>query len=87
VADKPAPPVSEREQKKKGNSGGLGGGAAWSAGPMRLDGPTGRLRKLPAQQAVKALEKDLGKRFVIRFKFQFEFESNSNSNSTQLNSK
>jgi hypothetical protein len=54
---------------------------------MRLDGPTGHLRKLPAQQAVKALEKDLGKRFVIRFKFEFEFESNSNSNSTQLNSK
>jgi hypothetical protein len=72
---------------KKENSDGLGRGAARSAGPMRLDGPTSRLRKLPAQQAVKALKKDLGKRFVIRFKFEFEFESNSNSNSTQLNSK
>jgi hypothetical protein len=38
---------------------------------MKLDGPTGRLRKLPAQQAVKALEKELGKRFVNRFKFEF----------------
>jgi hypothetical protein len=28
---------------------------------MKLDGPTGRLRKLPAQQVVKALEKDLVK--------------------------
>jgi hypothetical protein len=87
VADRAAPPVSEREHKKKENSGGLGRGAARSAGPMRLDGPTGRLRKLPAQQAVKAMEKDLGKRFAISFKFEFEFESKSNSKSTQLNSK
>jgi hypothetical protein len=26
---------------------------------MKLDGPTSRVRKLPAQQAVKALDKDL----------------------------
>jgi hypothetical protein len=50
------PHRSARENKRKRDTGELGRGVARSIGPMKLDGPTGRLRKLPAQQAVKALD-------------------------------
>jgi hypothetical protein len=45
--------------QKKEEHRRLGRGAARSTGPMKLDGPTSRVRKLSAQQAVKALDKDL----------------------------
>jgi hypothetical protein len=38
--DKPAPLISERKQKGR-SVGGLGCGATWSAGPVKLVGPTG----------------------------------------------